>query len=375
MPFSEETLTRLKADAAEITGRYPRARSALLPLLYLFNGGAAAAEPAVATLNGKPIPYSQLQGGVQGRLDSMQQQLDRKIQDLTLNAARARASYLETEIGRLVDDRVVALEAAATGTSAESLINAITPDPISDADMHAFYDAQSVQIGQSFETVAPQLKQYLQNEASKKARRLYLESLRTKYHAVVTWEPMREHIEPQGPERGAADAAVTIVEFSDFECPFCGRFTPVLRRILTAYPAQVRLIFRNYPLRTVHQNAEKAAEAGVCADRQGKFWEMHDVLFAEQNSLSIGALKEKAKRIGMDAATFDHCLDSGAGVAAVQADGDAGVKLGLSSTPSSFVNGRFVNAALSYDEMSALIDDELRRASMGAAHPARSAAR
>jgi protein-disulfide isomerase len=165
-----------------------------------------------------------------------------------------------------------------------------------------------------------------------------------------------------GPERGPHDAVVTIVEFSDFECPFCGRFTPVLQRVLAAYPTQVRLIFRNFPLRSVHQNAEKAAEAAACAAVQGKFWEMHDVLFAEQNSLSLGALKEKAKRIGLDTQAFDDCLDSGEGTRAVDQDGEAGVELGLSSTPTSFINGRYVNAALSFEELSALIDDELQRA-------------
>jgi len=136
----------------------------------------------------------------------------------------------------------------------------------------------------------------------------------------------------------------------------------VLQRVLAAYPTQVRLIFRNFPLQSIHHDAEKAAEAAACAGVQGKFWEMHDLLFAEQNSLSVGALKEKSKRIGLDTQAFDKCLDGGEEAKAVSADGEAGVDLGLSSTPTSFVNGRYVNAALSFEELSALIDDELQRA-------------
>jgi len=321
-----------------------------------------ARDSAVAKLGNQTIAYGDLGGEIPKKLDLMQHQYEVKLHDLQLNDARARSAYIEAELDNFIDRRVLSLEAAANKTTPEALLAAVQPVPVSDADMHAFFDAQSVQIGRPFEAVAPQLRQYLQNEAAKQAKHRYLASLRGKYQAAITWDPLREHIDAVGPERGPHDAVVTIVEFSDFECPFCGRFTPVLQRVLAAYPTQVRLIFRNFPLRSVHQNAEKAAEAAACAAVQGKFWEMHDVLFAEQNSLSLGALKEKAKRIGLDTQAFDNCLDSGEGARAVDQDGEAGVALGLSSTPTSFVNGRYVNAALSFEELSALIDDELQRA-------------
>jgi protein-disulfide isomerase len=99
----------------------------------------------------------------------------------------------------------------------------------------------------------------------------------------------------------------------------------------------------------------------VCANNQGKFWEMHDTLFAEQNGLGIAALKEKAKRLGFDTQQFDACLDNEQGSPPVAADVKAAEMLGLESTPASFVNGRFVNGAVSFEEMSAMINDELRR--------------
>jgi protein-disulfide isomerase len=136
---------------------------------------------------------------------------------------------------------------------------------------------------------------------------------------------------------------------------------PTLRALLQEYPTQVRLIFRNMPLIAIHPNAQKAAEAAVCADHQGKFWAMHDLLYAEQNSLSIDALKEKAKRLELDAQAFDQCLTSGEGASLVKTDVDAGEQLGIGSTPASFLNGRFVGGALPLFQWRALVDDELTR--------------
>jgi len=332
-----------------------------------FAGGAGADslhptdDLPVLQIGKATVLFAQVSEPIQAKLTAMQKQYDAKLRDLALNDARARSAFLEAEFNKSLGDRVLSLEAGAKNTTPEALLQTVKPDPVTDPQMHAFYDSQSVQIGQPFETVAPQLRQYLDNEAAKAARRQFIDGLRRQYAAFVTWEPLREQVDPIGPRRGPDAAPVTIVEFSDFECPFCGRFTPELQRVLAAYPKQVRLVFRNYPLRSIHPNAEKAAEAGVCAKLQGKFWEMHDVMFAEQNALSVGALKEKAKRLGLDSAAFNKCLDGGEGVSAVQTDGETGEQLGLGSTPISFINGRFMSGALSFDEVSEIVDDELRR--------------
>jgi protein-disulfide isomerase len=234
------------------------------------------------------------------------------------------------------------------------------------ADVRAFYDSQRIQIGQPFEVVEAQLRQYLQNQAIERTKREYLDSLRGKYHATVQLEPQREQIAAVGPERGPADARVTIVEFSDFQCPFCGRLAPILKQVLQAYPTQVRLVYRNMPLSSLHPDAAKAAEASVCAASQGKFWEMHDLLFAEQNSLSVDALKEKARRVGLDTQQFNDCLDSGKAREAVNSDAQAGAELGLAATPSSFVNGRFISGAATFEHWAAVINDELSRVALTA---------
>jgi protein-disulfide isomerase len=329
----------------------------------------AALEPAVATpssgaevakVNGKLLAYAQVSSDIDAKLGPMQLKYEVQLQQLTLGNERARSGLMENHIEDGVDQQVLALEATARKSSTAALLQSVKPRIVSDDQVRAFYESQQSQIGQPLADVAPQIKQYLEKEAAAEARDNYLRSLRKKYKAVVTWEPLREDIEARGPQRGPNDAAITIVEFSDFQCPFCGRLAPVLRDLQKAYP-QVRLLFRNMPLAAVHPNAQKAAEAGVCADSQGKFWAMHDLLYAEQNSLSADALKEKAKRLNLDSPAFVDCLDAGRGSAAVKTDLDAGEHLGIASTPASFLNGRFVGGALPLFQWRALIDDELAR--------------
>jgi protein-disulfide isomerase len=326
---------------------------------------AAVATPssgaAVATVNGKPLSYAQVSSDIDAKLGQMQHKYEVQLQQLTLGNERTRQGLIENHIEDVVDQQVLALEATARKTTAAALLQSVKPRIISDDQVRAFYESQQSQIGQPLADVGPQLKQYLDKEAAAEAKDNYLHSLRKKYKAVVAWEPLREEVEASGPQRGPNDAAITIVEFSDFQCPFCGRLAPVLRDLLKEYPTQVRLLFRNMPLTTVHPNAQKAAEAAVCADSQGKFWAMHDLLYAEQNSLSTDALKEKAKRLNLDSSAFDDCLDAGHANAAVKSDLDAGEHLGIASTPASFLNGRFVGGALPLFQWRALVDDELAR--------------
>jgi protein-disulfide isomerase len=333
-------------------------------------GAADAASPApdasVATLDGQVILYSEFQPVVQGKLDELQHQYDVQANELALTLARTRADFIRSQSANYLDNRVLALEAKARQSTPAALINALKVPEVTDAAMHAFYDLRAAQIGQPFDRVAPQIKQYLQREADAGTKQRYFASLRAKYKATLMLEPMRESVAAVGPQRGPDTAPVTIVEFSDFQCPFCGRLEPVLAQIEKAYPTQVRLIYRNMPLTSLHPDADNAAAAAVCALQQSKFWEMHDVLFAEQDSLSLAALKEKAKRIGLDPTRFDQCMSGGQAHDALRADAAASEQLGLSATPATFVNGRFVNGAISFDELSAIIEDELHRAALTA---------
>lgn len=146
------------------------------------------------------------------------------------------------------------------------------------------------------------------------------------------------------PQKGPSDAKVTIIEFSDFQCPYCKKAEPTLKQIFDEYGSNVRLVFRDFPL-SFHQYAQKASEASECAYEQGKYWEYHDVLYEKQDALDVASLKQYAKDLGLDSAKFDSCLDSGKYASEVQKDFQDGQAAGVSGTPSFFIldeNGNVV---------------------------------
>lgn len=164
-----------------------------------------------------------------------------------------------------------------------------------------------------------------------------------------------------GPSLGDEDAPVTIIEFSDFECPFCKRFNDqTFQQIKANYvdTGKVRVVFRHYPL-PFHANAQKAHEASMCADDQDKFWEYHDAIFAQQTNLGVPALKQMAVSLGLNTATFNSCLDSGKYAQYVQDDLAAGSAAGVSGTPSFFVNGQIVVGAQPYSAFQQAIEAAL----------------
>lgn len=157
--------------------------------------------------------------------------------------------------------------------------------------------------------------------------------------------------------RGDFNAPITLVEFSDFECPFCERHFPTLNKILEDYKGKVRLVYKHFPL-GFHPNAQKAAEASECADEQGKFWEYHDKLFENQpTGYSLEKFKQWAKDLGLNANKFNDCLDSGKYAKKVQADYQEGVARGVNGTPATFVNGQLVSGALPYEVFKQIIDN------------------
>jgi len=163
------------------------------------------------------------------------------------------------------------------------------------------------------------------------------------------------------PILGSKDAKVTIVEFSDYECPFCGRhFSQTLPQIKSNYvdSGKARLAFKDFPL-SFHPNAQKAAEAARCAGEQGKYWEMHDILFENQQALSLSSYKSWAKGIGLDSTRFDSCIDSGKYAQAVSNDLNYGQQVGVQGTPAFFINGILISGACPYSTFSQAIDAEL----------------
>ena len=171
------------------------------------------------------------------------------------------------------------------------------------------------------------------------------------------------------PAKGPADAKVTIVEFSDFQCPYCGRFTTeTLPQILSNYGDKVKFVFMNFALTSIHENAQKAAEAGECANEQGAFWQFHDIMFQNQSALTVDNLKSYAAQLNLDTAKFNECLDSGKMADAVAADmavaEKAATDAGLTrfGTPAFFINGNNLQGAQPYDVFKEAIDAALAAA-------------
>ncbi len=161
-------------------------------------------------------------------------------------------------------------------------------------------------------------------------------------------------VKPVGNEdhiKGNKDAKVTLIEYSDFECPFCKRFEPSVKQALKDFPKDVRLIYRHFPLRSLHPSAQKAAEASECAAKLGgndAFWKMHEKLIA-MDPMSTDLMKQAAKDIGLDQGKFNTCLDNGETAARVNQDFNEGGAAGVEGTPATFINGQLVSGAIPYD--------------------------
>ncbi|MBU0598181.1 DsbA family protein [Patescibacteria group bacterium] len=158
--------------------------------------------------------------------------------------------------------------------------------------------------------------------------------------------------------RGDANAAVTLIQYSDFECSYCGRVQPTLDQLLEDYDGQINLVYRHFPL-SFHTTAQKAAEASECAGEQGKFWEMHDMMFANQTALGVDNLKSYAKDLGLSTSQFDSCLDDGKFAQKVEDDFNEGAAYGVQGTPATFVNGTMVSGAQPYENFQSAVENAL----------------
>ena len=184
-------------------------------------------------------------------------------------------------------------------------------------------------------------------------------------NASQNQEPIEVSVDDD-PVKGNPSAQITIVEFSDFECPFCGKFyAETYDQIITAYvnTGKANLVFRDFPLSSIHPNAQKASEAAQCAFEQGKFWEMHDKLFENQQALEIEDLKQYAKDLKLNTVKFNDCLDSGKYEEEVANDVSEGASYGVTGTPAFFINGKLIAGAYPLEEFQKIIDEELAKAS------------
>lgn len=298
-----------------------------------------------------------------GPIDITRAEVEASVASELQRLARERHELLERGVQQAVENALVELEAQARETSREELLEQVYSDlgEPTDEEIGQFYEQRKDRIGRPKEQVEDQIRNYLRQQARQGAYREFVDELRERYDVTSYLEPMRVEVAASdAPAMGPPDAPVTIIEFSDFQCPYCQRLAPTLDRVAETYGDKVRLVFRQFPL-PIHADARKAAEASLCAAEQDKFWEMHDAMFANIRALSVPELKQKAADMGLDTEEFDSCLDSGRYQAQVEQDLQAGREAGVTGTPAMFINGRFISGAVPFESISRVIDDELER--------------
>ena len=315
----------------------------------------------VATVNGENITEQQMVQAAAADLSK----LDANRPQPQAAYDRARLELLWKALNSIIEDKLITLEAAKNRMTREELLNAEvesnvgTPSP---ADVEQFYEANKAQIPIPKAEALPQVRQYMIETSRRRYREMLVTNMRRNFKVTTFLDPLRTDVAIAGyPSRGPANAPVTIVEFADFECPFCGAFYPTLKLVEKNYADRVRLVYRQFPLTNSHPNAQKAAEASLCANEQRRFWDFYDALFSDQSRLDVPSLKQRAQALGLDVAAFNACLDSGSQAAAIQKDRDDARRMGVNSTPTVVINGRLLGGR-SYAEIQEVIEDELQRA-------------
>lgn len=319
----------------------------------------AAAGAAVAEVAGRTITQDQLDAWI--KEDLFRQQTEGKNPAALFDL---RSDALE----RMIDEQLIEAEAGRQGITPDALSAAETGKGVTVADdaVRKFYDENQARMGgQTFEQIGPRIRTYLEQQGKQDAWRKYVQGLRDAAKVSVKLEQPRVLVAAEGPSRGPADAPVTIIEFSDYECPFCRKAEPVVKKVLERYPEQVRFVYRHFPLE-MHQRAGPAAEASTCAHDQGKFWEYHDLVFGG-GALEDADLERYAAAAGLDVAAWKKCLADGAAKARVEADFAAGRMAGVTGTPAFFVNGLMISGAQPVDEFVRRIEAELKRSAAGGA--------
>ncbi len=316
----------------------------------------------IVDIRGMTINRGDLEGAVEGELHALE------LESLQFAAAQARRRYdlLENQLNAMMSEELFRLEAEARGISQEELLEAeifSKAEPPTEEDVESFYAANRSRIREPKTQVLPMIRRFLMETKMDEANLSFLERLKDKYQVDQSFGPFRLDIATEGhPSQGDADAPVTLVEFSDFECPYCLAMFSTLRILQRDYPGKVRVVFRQFPLNDIHPNAQKAAEASLCAADQGKFWELYDSMFEDQGSLEVSDLESKAESLGLNAARFRDCVSDARYAKRVREDKAAGTAAGVMGTPALFVNGRPLSGSIPYEQITKLVDEELKSA-------------
>ncbi|MFO0691078.1 MAG: DsbA family protein [Myxococcota bacterium] len=270
----------------------------------------------------------------------------------------------DAAIRELVQRHVVESEAAKKGLTPEALYDEVTAQaaPVSVEDVSSWYKKNESRLGGArLEEVAPQIEQMLRRERKGEAWSAFLDPKLEALDWSMRLAPPRKTVEATRLVRGPADAPITLITFSDYQCPYCIRSEKTLAEVLAKYPTQVRLIHRHFPLDQIHPFARPAAEAAMCADEQGKFWEFHDAIFALAGQIDEKSFAAIGEKLGLDGKALETCIAERRFKDFVEADVQAGEVAGVTGTPAYFVNGIALKGSRDLDDLSRVIDGELAR--------------
>jgi len=316
-------------------------------------GGAPPAEasPTAAVVDGTTITVDELDAWIKDELF--------KQQTRSGDAPRTYSVRKEA-LERMIQARALEAEAVRRDTDVETLVaqEVEARGPVTDQEVVTFFkDNRSRMSGVSFEEVSPRIRQYLEQQRAEEVRAAIAE----RATVSIELEPPRVEVATDGPSIGPADAPVTIVEFSDFQCPYCQRAVPLVQQIAEKYPTEVRIVFRHLPLDAIHPQARAASEAAACAGDQDLFWEYHDRVFEGQQALSDEDLRGYAADVGADEAQFGTCVENRERAATVEADVDAAKAIGITGTPAFVINGILLFGLQDEQVIDELIQSELER--------------
>jgi len=270
---------------------------------------------------------------------------------------------------KVVDDKLVADEAAKEHLTIDELLKKHVDDQVKDPGeeaIHVYY--LGAQTDMPYADARPKILEHVRKLERKKALDDYLASLRKAADVKVMLLPPRLEVAVgNSPSIGSADAPITLIEFADYQCPYCHQMEPTLESIREQYGDKIRFVYKDFPL-PMHQYAEKAAEAALCAGEQGQYWPYHDRLFAgaSPDELQVPGLKKTAADLKLDTAKFDSCLDGGSQAAAVAQDINAGKAFGLSGTPTILINGYYLSGVVQKGVVTDIIEVELAKSAKAA---------
>jgi protein-disulfide isomerase len=293
------------------------------------------------------------------------------LESLDLKIAKTKATFAMNEhqilgdaVERLIEEKLLQAEATRQGISKDELLAKEIKQKVQEPtkeENDAFYEENQQRINKPKEEIAAKISEFLKKQQEGDLRQAFIEKLEKDHKVARSFEPLRFSVDAKGsPSLGPATAPVVLVLFSDFQCPYCRGMSTTFKEVSKKYGDKVRLVFRQFPLTNIHPFAQGAAEASLCAAAQSRFWEMHDLLFQNQKSLSVKDLKSYAEKLGLDTAAFNACVDSKRFAPQVREDLRAGASAGTDGTPALYINGRFLNGNRPFEQIAEIVDEELQ---------------